>query len=62
MAGLRVRIKDEDEGTVEDFMYPEGIKDFLQKMGRDRPLIDAQPFHFRYDNDLRLEMAMAWTS
>lgn len=62
MAGLRVRIKDEEQKTVENFIYHEGIKDFLRKLSQDRPLIDAQPFYFRYDNGLRLEMAMAWTS
>jgi DNA gyrase subunit B/topoisomerase-4 subunit B len=62
MAGLRIRFKDEADETAEDFIYPEGIKDFLQKLSQDRPLIDAQPFYFRYDNDVRLEMAMAWTS
>ena len=62
MAGLRVRVKDEEQKTVENFIYHEGIKDFLRKLSQDRPLIDAQPFYFRYDNGLRLEMAMAWTS
>ncbi|MGO9571735.1 MAG: type IIA DNA topoisomerase subunit B [Desulfomonilaceae bacterium] len=62
IAGLKIRLTDEAEGTVETFLYPEGITDFLQKMVVDRPLVDAQPFYYRHDNDLRLELVMAWTS
>ena len=62
IAGLKIRLTDEAEGTVEIFLYPEGITDFLQKLVANRPLVDAQPFYYRHDNDLRLELVMAWTS
>jgi len=62
IAGLKIRLTDEAEGTVETFLYPEGITDFLQKLVVGRPLVDAQPFYYRHDNDLRLELVMAWTS
>lgn len=62
IAGLKIRLTDEAEGTVETFLYPEGITDFLQKLVANRPLVDAQPFYYRHDNDLRLELVMAWTS
>jgi DNA gyrase subunit B len=61
MAGLTVRLLDEEEQTSETFLYPAGLTDFLQKLAQDRTLIEAQPFHFRHDNDLRLEVAMVWT-
>ena len=62
IAGLKIRLTDEAEGTVETFLYPDGITDFLQKLVVGRPLVDAQPFYYRHDNDLRLELVMAWTS
>ncbi len=62
IAGLKIRLSDEAEGTVETFTYPGGITDFLRKLVTDRPLVDAQPFYYRHDNDLRLELVMAWTS
>jgi DNA gyrase subunit B len=61
MAGLKIRLKDEREGISEEFVYPGGIMDFLHKLVGDRPLIDAQPFHYRCDNGLRMELAMVWT-
>jgi DNA gyrase/topoisomerase IV subunit B len=62
IAGLKIRLTDEAERTVETFLYPDGITDFLQKLVVGRPLVDAQPFYYRHDNDLRLELVMAWTS
>lgn len=62
IAGLKIRLTDEEEGTAETFLYPDGITDFLQKLVVGRPLVDAQPFYYRHDNDLRLELVMAWTS
>jgi len=61
MAGLRVRLKDEAEGTAEEYIYPGGITDFLQKLLQGRAVIDAQPLHYRSENGLRFEMALAWT-
>lgn len=61
MAGLRIRLTNEEEGTTEEFVYPGGIMDFLHKLVGDRPLIEAQPFHYRSENGLRMEMAMVWT-
>jgi DNA gyrase subunit B/topoisomerase-4 subunit B len=61
IAGLQITLRDEYEGSEEVFCYPGGISDFLAKLlSASRP-IDAQPFHFRYDNDVRLEVAIAWT-
>lgn len=62
IAGLKIRLSDESDGSVQEFVYPEGITDFLKSLLKGRELVDAQPFHFRHDNDLRLEVAMAWTT
>jgi len=61
MAGLTLKLKDQTDGSSETFFYPGGIRDFLGKLAEDRPLIDAQPFYFMHENDLRLELVMAWT-
>jgi DNA gyrase subunit B/topoisomerase-4 subunit B len=61
IAGLRIVFAVEKEGTEEEFLYPGGIMDFLRyAVGEDR-MVDAQPFHFAYENGLRVELAMAWT-
>ncbi len=62
IAGLKVRLTDESAGVGEEFAYPEGIKDFLRHLLDERPMIDAQPFHYQSDNGLRLEVCMAWTA
>ncbi|MCX5861289.1 MAG: DNA gyrase subunit B [Desulfomonile sp.] len=61
-AGLRITLRDEAAGTEEAFIYSGGISDFLEDLLQGRPVIDAQPFHYRHENDLRLEMVMVWTS
>lgn len=62
IAGLQIRLRDEEERTSETFLYPGGVTDFLANLVEDRPLIEAQPFHYRYDNGLRMELVMTWTS
>lgn len=62
IAGLKVRLRDAAEDTSETFFYPDGINDFLQKLLQDRSLIEAQPFRYKYDNGLRIETVLAWTS
>ncbi len=61
MAGLTIRLVDESERSTEEFHYPGGITDFLQRLAEGRTLIDAQPFHFTCANGLRMEVALAWT-
>jgi DNA gyrase subunit B len=62
IASLKIRLRHETDGSEEIFTYPGGIMDFLQKLIADKPLIDAQPFHFKHENDIRLEVAMSWTA
>ncbi len=61
IAGLTITFADEAQNTIETFCYPGGITDFLQELVNGRTLIDAQPFYYSYKNDLRVEIAMAWT-
>jgi DNA gyrase/topoisomerase IV subunit B len=61
IAGLTVHLADEIRATEETFHYPAGISDFLRQLTADRTMIDAQPFEYSYKNDVRLEVAMAWT-
>ena len=61
IAGLTITFADETRNSVETFCYPGGVTDFLQELVKDRTLIDAQPFFYSYKNDLRVEIAMAWT-
>ncbi|MEW6137370.1 MAG: DNA topoisomerase IV subunit B [Thermodesulfobacteriota bacterium] len=62
IAGLKISFIVEADGTAEEFVYPEGITDFLKSLLRGREVVDAHPFHYSYDNGLRLEVAMAWTT
>jgi DNA gyrase/topoisomerase IV subunit B len=62
IAGLEIRLTDEEEGICERFYYPGGIEDFLSKLLHDRELVDAQPFVFRHNNDIRLDVALAWST
>lgn len=62
IAGLKISFVVEADGTAEEFVYPEGITDFLKSLLTGREVVDAQPFHYSHDNGLRLEVAMAWTT
>lgn len=61
-AGLKITLRNEEDKTTEVFNYPGGICDFVDYLMQGRPMIEAQPFHFRHQNDLKLDMVMAWTS
>jgi len=61
IAGLEITLTDESDDSVEHFVFPGGITDFLLKLCGDAAMVDTQPFHFRQDNGLRLEIALAWT-
>jgi len=61
IGGLTITFADEAQNCAETFCYPGGVTDFLQELVNDRTLIDAQPFYYSYKNDLRVEIAMAWT-
>ena len=48
IAGLKINLKDKKDGTVRTFHYPEGIKDFLNKMIDGREPVGAQPFYCKH--------------
>ncbi|MGC8605715.1 MAG: ATP-binding protein, partial [Desulfomonilaceae bacterium] len=62
IAGLKINLKDRKDRTVTTFYYPEGIKDFLNKMLEGHDLVGAQPFYYKHCNDFRFEVALAWTA
>lgn len=62
LAGLRVSLRDERDGTVEIFEYPGGIGDYLMELVDGKSIADAQPFHCVNENELKVELVMAWTS
>ncbi len=62
VAGLKIRFIDKIENTTEVFLYPQGILDYLDKLIDDKETMVAQPFIYRHDNDLKLEVVFAWTS
>jgi DNA gyrase subunit B len=61
LAGVKVELIDDATGTCELFYYPGGIVDFLTKLVGDKQLPEVQAFHYKHENDLRLEAAMVWT-
>ncbi len=61
IGGLTIKLKDEVEGISDTFFFPNGIRDFLGKLLHNRTPIEAQPFHFKHENDLRVEAVLAWT-
>lgn len=62
VAGLKVVLVDQAKNTTETFLYPEGIKDFLNKIMDGHEPVGAQPFYCSHQHDFRFEVALAWTS
>ncbi len=59
--GLKIVVK-EDKKT-HTFQYPEGIKDFIRKIIKGKPVLAEEPFYTeKEDKNLRLETAFLWTS
>ena len=62
VAGLKIKFVDRMENTNETFVYPQGILDYLEKIVPDRDMMVAQPFYFKHENDLKVEVVLTWTS
>lgn len=62
IAGLSICLRDENTMLEETFRYPKGIKDFLEDELRDKQALEIQPIHLSHSNEIRLEVAMTWTS
>jgi DNA gyrase/topoisomerase IV subunit B len=61
--GVKVTYIDETAKTKESFFHEQGIVDYLTKVLKKRKArpIHEQPFTFRRDDDLRLELTLQWT-
>jgi DNA gyrase subunit B/topoisomerase-4 subunit B len=61
IAGLTIKLIVEETGEQERFYYPLGISDYLKSLTQGRPGLEIQPFHFSYDNGIRVNLVMTWT-
>ncbi|MFA6223496.1 MAG: DNA gyrase subunit B [Desulfomonilaceae bacterium] len=62
IAGLKINFEDRSDGSSWTFYHPEGVRDFLNKIIDGHEPVGAQPFYLHYQNDIRFEVALAWTS
>jgi DNA gyrase subunit B len=62
LGGLSVILVDEIEGSKENFLFPGGIRDYLESLLQGRELVEAQPFYFKETEPIRLEVILAWTT
>jgi DNA gyrase subunit B len=60
--GLTITVDDQINGTRESFLFEEGIKNYIRDLVQAKELVTEEPFYFSYDNDLRLEMVLWWTT
>jgi DNA gyrase/topoisomerase IV subunit B len=60
--GLTIIVDDEINGTVDRFYFEEGIRNYVEDLVRGKETVTEAPFYFNYDNDLRLEMVLWWTT
>jgi DNA gyrase/topoisomerase IV subunit B len=60
--GLTIIVDDQINGTVERFYFQEGIRNYIKDLVREKESVTEAPFYFSYDNDLRLEMVLWWTT
>ncbi|MEE9259327.1 MAG: DNA gyrase subunit B [Nitrospinaceae bacterium] len=59
--GLKIVVR--EKGHKHTFQYPEGIKDYIQKIVPDRKTLMEEPFYIeKEDKQMRLETAFLWTS
>ncbi|UCF01381.1 MAG: DNA gyrase subunit B [Deltaproteobacteria bacterium] len=60
--GLTIIVDDEINGTVDRFYFEEGIRNYVEDLVQGKETVTEAPFYFNYDNDLRLEMVLWWTT
>jgi len=60
--GLTITVDDQVNGCQETFHFEEGIKNYIRDLVAGKETITDEPFYYRYDNDLRLEMVLWWTT
>jgi DNA gyrase subunit B len=60
--GLTITVDDQINDTVDRFYFEEGIRNYIEDLVRGKEIVTEAPFYFNYDNDLRLEMVLWWTT
>jgi DNA gyrase/topoisomerase IV subunit B len=60
--GLTIIVDDQINSTVDRFYFEEGIRNYVEDLVRGKEIVTEAPFYFNYDNDLRLEMVLWWTT
>jgi DNA gyrase/topoisomerase IV subunit B len=60
--GLTIIVDDQINYTVDSFYFEEGIRNYIEDLVRGKEIVTEAPFYFDYDNDLRLEMVLWWTT
>ncbi|GJL78389.1 MAG: DNA topoisomerase (ATP-hydrolyzing) [Nitrospinaceae bacterium] len=59
--GLKIIVQ--EKGKKHTFEYPEGIKDYIQKITGDLPTLMEEPFYIeKEDSNMKVETAFLWTS
>jgi DNA gyrase subunit B len=61
--GLQITLKDLASGNAYTFEHPNGIADYLPVLvaAREKPGVHPEPFVFKKDNGVRVELAFQWT-
>ena len=60
--GLTIMVEDRINDTVDRFYFEEGIRNYIEDLVQGKEIVTEAPFYFNYDNDLRLEMVLWWTT
>lgn len=60
--GLTITVEDQINGTNEHFYFEDGIRNYMDDLVHGKEVVTEAPFYFSYDNDLRLEMVLWWTT
>ena len=60
--GLTIIVDDQINDTVDSFYFEEGIRNYIEDLVRGKEIVTEAPFYFDYDNGLRLEMVLWWTT
>ena len=60
--GLTIEVNDQINDTFEQFYFEDGIRNYIEDLVREKERVTETPFYFSYDNDLRLEMVLWWTT
>ncbi len=60
--GLTITVEDQLNGTMDRFYFQEGIRNYIEDLVQGKEAVTEAPFSFNYDNELRLEMVLWWTT